>query len=494
MVFGIILIGTHNDYGETWDEWEHFGNGEQYYQYLFGNGRTPEIYGHVFRKYYGPGSDIVATVIKHVVFGQLGLMSENSAIHLHLNLLFVAGGLILFLVILPEYGGRAAYLCLLAYFASPHLLGHCHNNMKDFAVTGWVVVAVFAFYTGVKRRSYPGMALAGLVTGMTVATKINGAELGPIFLAFVMLFIAVDAQPEESVASRIRFAALGCGVVCGTMTLAGMILFWPWLWAAPYARFWETARFFQHHIWNGPVLYKGRIFLAAQIPREYAPYYVLMTTPIAWLPFAAAGLVRATIELGRRRLLFVLLGLAFLTPIAVEVFTSVSIYDGVRHFLPAFPFLACLVGFGMDWLLTVAQRTRLSRVVAWLVVGVAIGSAIVQDIRIHPYQSTYFNTLAGGGRGAMGQFELDYWGNSLKEAGRWVNEHAPPKSKVDVILGLQRLAGLRQDLLVTDADPDYAIVLNRESLAQDPYKNRTPIYSVTADGAVLTKVYRFRSE
>jgi len=237
------------------------------------------------------------------------------------------------------------------------------------------------------------------------------------------------------------------------------------------------------------VLYKGRMIPASQIPREYAPYYVLVTTPIAWLPFAVAGLVRAGVELCRRRLLFVLVGLAFLAPVAVEVFTSVPIYDGVRHFLPAFPFLACLVGFGMDWLLTVVQQTRLSRGVAWLVVGVAIGSATVQDIRIHPYQSTYFNTVVGGGRGAMGQFELDYWGNSLKEAGRWVNEHAPPKSKVDVILGLHRLARLRPDLLATDSNPDYAIVLNRESLAPDPYKGRTPIYSVTADGAVLARVY-----
>ena len=489
VVFGVILIGTQNDYGETWDEWEHFGNGEQYYQYLFGDGKTPELYGHEFRQYYGPFSDVVATVIKHVVCGQLGLMSESSALHLHLNLLFVAGGLILFFVVLPEYGGRAAYLCLLVYCASPHLLGHCHNNMKDFAVTGWTVAAVFAFYAGVRRRSYPGMALAGLVTGMSLATKINGAALGPLFLVFVVLFVVVDTQPGESVASRIRFAALGCGVVYGTMALAAMILLWPWLWAAPYKRFWETVHFFQHHIWNGVVLYKGRMIPASQIPREYAPYYVLVTTPIAWLPFAVAGLVRAGVELCRRRLLFVLVGLAFLAPVAVEVFTSVPIYDGVRHFLPAFPFLACLVGFGMDWLLTVVQQTRLSRGVAWLVVGVAIGSATVQDIRIHPYQSTYFNTVVGGGRGAMGQFELDYWGNSLKEAGRWVNEHAPPKSKVDVILGLHRLARLRPDLLATDSNPDYAIVLNRESLAPDPYKGRTPIYSVTADGAVLARVY-----
>ena len=334
------------------------------------------------------------------------------------------------------------------------------------------------------------MALAGLLAGMTLATKINGVILGPISLAYILFFLVLSQEPGECFSSRLRFVVLGWGLVYWTMAFGTMVLLWPWLWDSPYAKFLLTVRFFEHHFWNGLVLYRGSLIKGAEIPREYAPYYVLITTPIGWLPFALAGLVRAGVELLRRRFLMALLSIAFLAPLAVEVVTSAPIYDGVRHFLSAFPFLACLIGLGMDWLLVVAARTSVALTLATLVVACAVGSGIVEDVRMHPYQNTYFNMLVGGGRGALGRFELDYWGSSLKEAGRWVNEHAPPSSKVHVVLGLQRLAKLRKDLVVTEVNPDYAIVLNRESLAQDPYKNRTPIYSVTADGAVLTRVYQ----
>jgi hypothetical protein len=492
VVFAVLLLVTQSHYGETWDEWEHFLNGEEYYQYLFAGGRTPELYGHVFRKYYAPFSDIIAALIKHTLHDGLGVMSAESAFHLHLNLLFAASGLVAFRTILPEYGGRAAYLSLVALFASPHLLGHCHNNMKDFAVTAWTLIAVFAFHTGVRRRSYPRMAVAGLLTGVTIATKVNGVILGPIFLVYVLLFLACSDEAGGSFRSRLSFAVLGCALVFWTMAFGSMVLLWPWLWADPVGRFLETVRFFQHHIWNGLVLYKGKFVTASQIPRDYAPYYVLITTPIAWLPFVCAGLVRGGVEVVRRRLLVALVGIAFLAPIIVEVLPSAPIYDGVRHFLPAFPFLACLVGFGLDWMCARAPGGALSARLATAVAVLVLGSAIVADIRIHPYQSTFFNSIVGGGKGAMGRFELDYWANSLKEAGAYVNEHAPPNSRVHVVLDLQRLARLRKDLVATSENADYAIVLNRESLAHDPYKDRQPIYNVTADGAVLTKVYRLK--
>ena len=37
-------------------------------------------------------------------------------------------------------------------------------------------------------------------------------------------------------------------------------------------------------------------------------------------------------------------------------------------------------------------------------------------VRLHPYQYAYFNRLAGGVRGANGQYMLDYWGLAFKQA------------------------------------------------------------------------------
>jgi hypothetical protein len=227
------------------------------------------------------------------------------------------------------------------------------------------------------------------------------------------------------------------------------------------------------------------------VPRTFAPDYLMIATPLAFLPFVVLGAVRAVLDALRGRLLPALCVVGVLASIAPQVLTAVPIYDGVRHFLPAFAFLACVIGFGIDWIFRPAARPA-ERKLATLVASFALSCVAYEDVRLHPYQTVYFNALVGGPRGAAGRFELDYWGSSLKEAGRYVNAHAARSARVHVVLGLERLAALRSDLVVTDADPDYAIVLGRETLAPDPYRGEEPVYAVRAGGADLTRIYELR--
>jgi hypothetical protein len=230
---------------------------------------------------------------------------------------------------------------------------------------------------------------------------------------------------------------------------------------------------------------------ASEIPGRYPFHYLLITTPTAWLPFLALGCARVVPDLrrGHRLTALAVIGLAVNT--GAQVVTGAPMYDGIRHFLPAVPFLVTLTALGMEAALAWAAAVRARYALAVAAVVATLGWTAVQDWRLHPYQTTYFNALVGGGAGAGGRFELDYWGNSMREAGRWVNQRAPPASRVEVPLGLARLARLRPDLVPVDADPDYAIVLQRESLAPDRYAAREPAYAVRAGGAVLTKVYAF---
>jgi hypothetical protein len=51
--------------------------------------------------------------------------------------------------------------------------------------------------------------------------------------------------------------------------------------------------------------------------------------------------------------------------------------------------------------------------------------------RLHPYEYTYFNRLAGGVAGARGRYMLDYWGLSFKQASQglaaWLAERHESK-------------------------------------------------------------------
>ena len=56
--------------------------------------------------------------------------------------------------------------------------------------------------------------------------------------------------------------------------------------------------------------------------------------------------------------------------------------------------------------------------------AVSLVATALDMVRLHPYQSVYFNRLVAGGlRHASSQFELDYWGQSYKEGVDWLLVH-----------------------------------------------------------------------
>src|ERR1044071_8282194 len=64
--------------------------------------------------------------------------------------------------------------------------------------------------------------------------------------------------------------------------------------------------------------------------------------------------------------------------------------------------------------------------VAQLPIVAVLALSIIPIVRLHPYQSTYYNELVGGTRGASLRFETDYWLSSYREAAMWLRAHACP--------------------------------------------------------------------
>ena len=141
-------------------------------------------------------------------------------------------------------------------------------------------------------------------------------------------------------------------------------------------------------------------------------------------------------------------------------------------------------------------RRRIIRVFT----GAIIINLISNIVLYHPYEITYFNELVGGVKGAMGKFDLDYWGTSQKQAVLWVNEHAPKNSKVVIVMSGD-VSGkfLRQDLLqhlnsVPIDQADYVILLNRVSFfyrywVGEYVLTHKPIHTIDVLGVPLTFIY-----
>jgi hypothetical protein len=227
-------------------------------------------------------------------------------------------------------------------------------------------------------------------------------------------------------------------------------------------------------------------------------------------------------EVGRRRPADPtgwLLILNALTPLLFAATGLQAAYSGERHFIPAYPYLACLagVGFGTTFALLrtrlqVAKR-RLPTVPLAAVVGLFLGllfvPAMISAGQVFPYELSYYSEVVGGLPGAtrLG-LETTFWCETYLEALPFLNEHAEPGASIwaenpFVLRYYQRSGLLRLDLEATGGDTvsplsaDYALVQRRQT-GFDYYTpdigsvmaSHEPVFSVDRQGELLLELFR----
>jgi len=121
------------------------------------------------------------------------------------------------------------------------------------------------------------------------------------------------------------------------------------------------------------------------------------------------------------------------------------------------------------------------------------------NIKLFPYQYVYYNNFVGGIRGAFRNYEMDYWMTSYREASEFLNQYAPPRSKI-VVLDMRRIAKKyinRKDITSISykdtCEADYAIVTTRNDKDLYIYPDDPVIYRVEKDHAVFTVVKQLNS-
>jgi hypothetical protein len=157
-------------------------------------------------------------------------------------------------------------------------------------------------------------------------------------------------------------------------------------------------------------------------PTGFRSYYVLATlwkTPLPTLVAFALGLASIRARPWERRVDWLFLLLPFLTFHAAGVFNQANI--GIRHVLPAYPFLFLVGGAAAARLSAVGRvgRAALGALCAWLAAG---------TLGAHPHYLSYFNGLAGGGPVGGIRYLDDSnveWGQDYRRLAAWVERRRP---------------------------------------------------------------------
>ncbi|MCB1927790.1 MAG: glycosyltransferase family 39 protein [Rhodocyclaceae bacterium] len=244
----------------------------------------------------------------------------------------------------------------------------------------------------------------------------DSAWLMPICLVLCLLVAARRHRRGRSLFGRWLLALLpGVAIAAGLMLLGRPALLNGLAAAEPGALV--------------PTLVDGSLLLSSEVPRSYLHDYLVVKLPelmLIGLGLALGGRPWRPVEVPLRvaerraqtrrgRSLHLPLALAIGLPIAFAWLTRPALADGLRQFLFLLPALAVAsaLGWRMFW-----QALRGNPAAAWLmaaIVGLLVAIHTTTLAHLQPYGHVFYNSLAGGLRGAAGSWVLDYNASSLRE-------------------------------------------------------------------------------
>jgi len=276
------------------------------------------------------------------------------------------------------------------------------------------------------------------------------------------------------------------------------ITFWPYLWKSPITRILEYPLLTLKLTQVRYTYYFGRVL--THVPWHYPFVMTLITVPlIVLIPFFI-GIFKSCKRPYRKVNIFRVFN--FLLPLLVVSLPMVAKYDGVRLFLPAFPFIIIISGLGIKYIFDLAKKFRMEKIAFLVYILLFSFSFYHSIIKYHPYQSSYFNEVIGGVDGAAKKgFDVEYWGNAFigtlpflnahSDSTFWVYHH-PARYRFYDREGL-----LKKNIKFGDRNnSDYLVLMIRPgSFNQEMweyFRCKDPVFSVRVSKTALVNIYRLR--
>ena len=321
-------------------------------------------------------------------------------------------GALIFVYARELFGARAAVLAVALYTLEPTVLAHGRLVHTDLPAA----LAFLLFFLALRHystaRTLPRALLLGLASGVALAVKFSMIVLLPVLAGLALMVFVLEPPLGDS---RPRTALHLATVVCAIVFVVNATYYfrspplepadvrWVHTMTGPASASWMT--FFDlgskvvptyflfgqynvmlHHRAGHPASLLGQYTSTGWW--YYFPVAFALKTSLPSLVLSAAGLAWALWALWRGEWT----ALWLIAPLSVYTALSMAshINIGVRHFLPAYPFLFIAAGVLLDRVLRV---TRARPLVVSLVVAI-FGWIGVEAGRAYPDYIPYMNQLA----------------------------------------------------------------------------------------------------
>jgi 4-amino-4-deoxy-L-arabinose transferase-like glycosyltransferase len=505
-VAALVAVATFRDYGVGWDDYTHAEYGDLLLAFYSSGFADKRALSFVNLYMYGGGFDLLAALAAKLL--PFTLFETRRLMGAVVGLI----GVVVVWRTARRVGGPVAGIIALALIVTcPLFVGHQFINAKDGPFAVAMAILLLGLVRALDQYARPcagTVALTGAGFGLAIGSRIMGGFGVMSMVGALALLVTIDARQDGVRSAATRLGQFVLRMLPGiAVMLVVMALIWPWVVSAPSNLFHAIdyfSRFFEEP-WQE--LFGGTLIRVTDMPRSYAPTLLALQLPELFLLLGTGGAVGALIAAMRsgiarnRRAVLALIAFAALLPLAVTVLARPAMYNGIRHFVFVLPPFAILGGLAGSRLLERARAHRAVATGAGALFAIGIVSPVVEMARLHPYEYTHFNRIAGGVAGARDRYMLDYWALSFKQASLGL------KAKI-AELGLEKPAGQRWKLATcgphrspqvelgpdfeTTWDPkgaDFALVLG------EFYCRRfdAPLWvEVVRAGAVYARVYDIR--
>jgi Dolichyl-phosphate-mannose-protein mannosyltransferase len=428
----IIAALTFRDYGLGWDDYAHSEYGDLLVS-LYGSGfKDLRAFSFVNLYMYGGGFDVLAALASKIL--PFDLFDTRRLVGAVIGLV----GLFITWRIGRRIAGPVAGLCTLVLLAvSPLYYGHMFMNPKDapFAVVmALLLLGLVRAFQEYPRPTPATVALCGIALGLCTGTRVIGVIAGAYAFAALLLVYAAEwrnAGPRTAAERAGRFMLAFLPALALAYLVMGLV--WPWAVVKPLNPL-AAAEYFSHFFerpWKER--FDGMLLAVADMPRSYVPTLFALKEPEVLLLLGLSGVAGAFVAAFRRdipaqrRAMLLLVALAATLPVALTVVLRPAMYNGIRHFVFVTPPLAALGGVAAAFAFARLQRHGRGFVLAGTgLLVAALAAPAIEMVRLHPYQYTHFNHLAGGIRAADERYMLDYWGLAFKQAAQELRAKLAP--------------------------------------------------------------------
>lgn len=473
----VTMAYLSKDYGITGDENFHrvYGHHVWHFYTSLGEDKTATLpYGNPdsLMMYYGGFFDGSAAAISET----FPTVDEWDIRHFW-NSFFASSAMILAGLVAVEIAGwQAGLIVLLFMIFSPRFFGEGMNNPKDITMaTGYVLSYLFIlkFIKQIPKTKLSTALWLALAIGIALGIRIGGLLLIPYLIMFYGLALVQHfglsetlnfSKFKENVWPSFRWVALA-----SVMGFALGMLFWPYGFISPIKHSLETLGVSSKFPATISMLFDGKKTVSTEIPWYYIPKWIYITTPL----FGLLGLIASffIIPAMKREGKLLLLGFIFFTlgfPVFYIIYKKAVLYDGMRHLYFVYPSIIILAGLAFDYFIK-----SLNKPVKYAVAGLAIVLLLLPArfmFANHPNQAVYFNELVGGIKGAFGNYETDYYMNSVKQCADWIkkNEKLERKNGEKLIVRSNAVAPCNYYFQKDSANVAVGYV---------SYRNRSTVYS-----------------